>query len=123
VLVRVLTFNIPERNVGEANVRMRTLLDELRQQQGLAYAKLARRFLGGSEEMVLFEEWRTPADLFRWTHGRLQHARLPEGMGQLYEDLVITHYESLDVSLEDLELDVISSKEHPEPGVRDRTQG
>jgi hypothetical protein len=109
MLIRVLTFHIAERNVGEANVRMRSLLDELRAQPGLGYAKLARRLVDHNEEMILFEEWLTPADLFRWTGGELQRARLPERMPDLFEDLVISHFESLDVVPEDLDLEVLGS--------------
>jgi hypothetical protein len=107
MLVRVLTAHVAQPNVGEANVRMRDLLAELRAQPGLAYVKLARRFLNHHEEIILFEEWRTPADLFRWTGGDLHRPRLLDGMPQLFENLVITHYESLDVVPEELDLDVI----------------
>jgi hypothetical protein len=115
MLVRVLTAHIAAQNVGEANVVMRGLLDELRAQRGLAYVKLARRLMtDDSEEMVLFEEWLTPADLFRWTGGELQRARLPERAPRLFENLVITHYESLDRVPDDLDLKVIQSEAQDE---------
>jgi hypothetical protein len=97
VIIRVLTARIDAANVAEANTLMRQLLDEIGQQPGLAYAKLARRLVeNDDEEMVLIEEWLTPADLFTWTGGILERARLPTSAPALFEDLTITHYESLD---------------------------
>jgi len=107
MLVRVLTFQIAEPNAMEAHVHMRSLLTDLREQPGLAYAKLARRLLDAHEEMVLIEEWLTPTDLFEWTRGHLERARLPERMPELFDNLVITHYESLDRVADELDLDVI----------------
>jgi quinol monooxygenase YgiN len=108
MIVRVLTATIAPDNVGEANAVMRPFLSELRGQPGLEYAKLARR-LGDddSEEMVLIEEWRTPAHLLAWTGGRLQNAHLPERAPHLFENLVIAHYESLDRLPEEFGLDVL----------------
>jgi hypothetical protein len=111
MLVRVLTAQVAAQNVAEANVLVRQLLAELHQQPGLAYAKLARRLLeGDDEEMILIQEWLTPADLFAWTCGRLQKPRIPDRALRLLENLVITHYESLDRMPEDLELEVIRSE-------------
>lgn len=108
MLVRVLTAQVAPDNVGEVNTRMRPLLEELFEQPGLVYAKLARRLLpDSSEEMLLVEEWRTPADLFRWTGGQLQRPRLPPAIPALFTNLTITMYESLDRLPEDLELEVI----------------
>ena len=82
---------------------LRAQLAELRVQPGLAYVKLARRLHEDtSEEVVLVEEWLTPADLFEWTRGRLTKPRLLPGTEDLIENLIITHYEALDVSPEDL---------------------
>jgi hypothetical protein len=116
VIIRVLTAHIAAPNVAEANGLMRQLLADLRVQDGLAYAKLARRLLlNDDEEMVLIEEWLTPAHLFEWTGGMLQKARLPASAPMLFEDLVITHYESLDRLPEDIDLDVIVTPEAAEP--------
>ena len=46
---------------------------------------------------MLVEEWRTPPDLFAWTRGRLTKPRLLPGTEDLIEDLVISHYEALDL--------------------------
>lgn len=123
MLVRVLTAQVAADNVGEANTRMRPLMDELHAQPGLVYAKLARRLLpDGSEELLLVEEWRTPADLFAWTGGQLQRARLPRDLRGLFRELTLTMFESLDRLPEDLELEVIdggaaaSSPEAPTGG-------
>lgn len=99
MIVRVLTARVPEHNVGQFNVLLRRQLDEIRAQPGLVYAKLARRLeADGAEELVLFEEWRTPHDLWQWTGGRLAKPRLIPGTEELVEDLKITHYEALDMT-------------------------
>ena len=73
------------------------------------YAKLARRLdHTDAEEVVLFEEWRTPDDLWAWTGGRINVPRLLPGTEELIENLTISHYEALDVEpyesvLEELE--------------------
>jgi hypothetical protein len=109
VIVRVLTARVPEHNVGQFNVLLRRQLDELREQPGLVYAKLARRLEpDGAEELVLFEEWRTPADLWQWTGGRLGRPRLIRGTEELVEDLKITHYEALDMTPDEEGLVVIN---------------
>jgi hypothetical protein len=116
VIIRVLTAHIAAPNVSEANGLMRELLAELRVQPGLAYAKLARRLVDNDdEEMVLIEEWRTPAHLFEWTGGMLQRARLPASAPVLFEDLEITHYESLDRLPDDIHLEALARPEDAEP--------
>jgi heme-degrading monooxygenase HmoA len=108
VIVRVLTARVSSPNVGQFNHKLRAQLDELREQKGLVYAKLARRLTeDGGEEVVLFEEWRTPAHLWEWTGGRLNRPRLLPGTEDLIDDLTITHYEALDITPEDLKLSVI----------------
>ena len=103
MILRVLTARVPSPNIGQFNELLRAQLTELRTQPGLAYVKLARRLHeDASEEVVLVEEWLTPADLFEWTRGRLTKPRLLPGTEDLVEDLVITHYEALDVSPEEL---------------------
>jgi hypothetical protein len=109
VIVRVLTARVSGPNVGQFNHKLRPLLDELRLQKGLVYAKLARRLTeDGGEEVVLFEEWRTPADLWEWTGGRLNRPRLLPGTEDLIDDLIISHYEALDLTPEEVDLRVIS---------------
>jgi hypothetical protein len=108
MIVRVLTARVPDGNAFQFNVLLRQLLDELRGQPGLAYAKLARRLEPGGEEVILFEEWLTPNDLWRWTGGQLGRPRLMPGTEELVENLLISHYESLDVDPESLELSTIA---------------
>jgi hypothetical protein len=96
--------------VGEFNELLRGELAELREQSGLVYAKIARRLdARGAEEVVLFEEWRTPADLWEWTGGRLSVPRLLPGTEELVEELTIAHYESLDVDPSQMDLTVITN--------------
>jgi len=103
MILRVLTARVPSPNIGQFNELLRAQLTELRTQPGLAYVKLARRLHeDSSEEVVLIEEWITPADLFAWTRGRLTTPRLLPGTEDLVQDLIITHYEALDVSPEEL---------------------
>lgn len=101
VIVRVLTARVSEQNAGEFNNLLRQQLDELRAQPGLVYAKLARR-LGAdrAEEVMLFEEWQTPDDLWAWTGGRLNVPRLLPGTEKLIDQLTIAHYEALDMDEE-----------------------
>jgi len=110
MILRVLTARVPNQNIGEFNELLRAQLRELREQPGLVYAKLARRLADDqTEEVVLVEEWSTTADLFEWTHGRLTVPRLLPGTGALVENLVISHYEALDVSPEDLQRRVLGT--------------
>jgi heme-degrading monooxygenase HmoA len=103
VILRLLTARVPGVNIGTFNELLRAQLTELKTQPGLLYVKLARRLEDdGSEEVVLIEEWRTSADLFEWTRGRLAQPRLLPGTEALVDDLIITHYEALDVTPEDL---------------------
>ena len=103
VILRVLTATVATNNIGSFNDLLRAQLVELRTQPGLAYVKLARRLLdGGGEEVVLVEEWLTPGDLFAWTRGQLDRPRLLPGTEDLVEDLIISHYEALDLTPEEL---------------------
>jgi Antibiotic biosynthesis monooxygenase len=101
MIVRVLTARVSEQNAGEFNDLLRRQLDDLRDQPGLVYAKLARR-LGAdrAEEVMLFEEWRTPDALWAWTGGRLNVPRLLPGTEKLIDQLTIAHYEALDMDEE-----------------------
>lgn len=108
MILRVLTARVPSENIGEFNELLRAQLSELREQPGLVYVKLARRLdEDQTEEVVLVEEWRTTADLFEWTGGRLNRPRLLRGTEELVDNLIITHYEALDVSPEDLQQRVL----------------
>jgi quinol monooxygenase YgiN len=82
---------------GQMHKLMRQQLPILREQDGLVYVKLARRLLGPDEEVVLFEEWRDSAAMYAWTGPDLTKARLLPGAEPLIDDLVITHYEALDI--------------------------
>ena len=87
--------------MAKFNQVLRSKLDVLHQQQGLVYAKLARRLNEvGDEEVVMFEEWATPADLWKWTGGHLTEPQLLPEMSSLIEELTITHYEALDMAVE-----------------------
>ena len=90
------------------------------------YVKLARRLEpDGSEEVVLIEEWRTSPDLFAWTRGRLNVPRLLPGTEDLVQDLIITHYEALDVTPEDLSRRVLGESAlatSGEPGTNDEAE-
>jgi hypothetical protein len=111
MIVRVLTARVPGRNVGEFNHLLRGKLDVLQQQPGLVYAKLARRLNEvGDEEVVLFEEWATPAHLWEWTGGHLTEPRLLPGTDSLIEELAITHYEALDMPVDGAHLPVASQR-------------
>jgi hypothetical protein len=101
VIVRVLTARIPSPHVARFNQVLRSKLDVLHEQPGLVYAKLARRLNEtGDEEVVLFEEWATPADLWEWTGGHFTEPKLLPEMNTLIEELTITHYEALDMAVE-----------------------
>jgi hypothetical protein len=70
----------------------------LREQPGLVYVKLARRLQpDGSEDAVLFEEWRDAASLYAWVGPNLAEPRLIAGSAELIDELVVAHYEALDV--------------------------
>jgi len=108
VIVRVLTARVAPDNVGEFNALIRGELEELRVQPGLVYAKLARRLDAvGGEEVVLFEEWRTPSDVWAWTGGRLNTPRLLPGTEELVDELTIAHYEALDLAPEASDVEMI----------------
>jgi heme-degrading monooxygenase HmoA len=97
VIVRVLTARVSRGNAARFNELVRAQLAELRAQPGLVYAKLARRLdENDGEEVMLFEEWETPAHVWAWTGGRLNEPHLLPGTEELVSELVIAHYEALD---------------------------
>jgi quinol monooxygenase YgiN len=101
VIVRLLTARVPSEHADQFNRLIRGKLDVLHSQPGLVYAKLARRLSEtGDEEVVLFEEWATPADLWEWTGGHLTEPRLLPDLDALIQELSITHYEALDREVE-----------------------
>ena len=84
-------------NVASFNVLFRRQVDLLREQPGLEYVKLARRLQpDGGEEVLLFEEWLSTADVYRWVGGNLGEPRLVPGARELMTSIVVTHYEALD---------------------------
>jgi heme-degrading monooxygenase HmoA len=114
VIVRVLTARVLPKHAGQFNELLRGQLAELREQPGLVYVKLARRFdETGDQEVVLFEEWRTPSDLWTWTRGRLAQPRLLPGTEELIDNLTITHYEALDIDPSMFELTVTETEQDP----------
>src|SRR5690606_23440666 len=88
---------------GTFNALLRDQLPVLREQPGLVYVKLARRFQGRVEEIMLIEEWKDPAALYRWTGPSLAQSRLGPKAEALIDDLRIDHYEALDVEYDEAE--------------------
>ena len=80
---------------------MREQLSSLRTQDGLVYAKLARRIRNGFEEVLLFEEWRDTSALYGWAGPELTKPVLLPGSQELVEDVWVTHYEALDMQTEE----------------------
>lgn len=97
MIVRVLTATVPEASSQHLNALMREQLPILKSFDGLVYVKLARRLMGKVEEVVLFEEWRDPAAMYAWTGPDISRPRLAPGAEALITNLVITHYEALDI--------------------------
>ena len=95
--MRVLQARVSGPNVAGFNALFRRQVELLREQPGLEYVKLARRLQpDGSEEVLLFEEWLTPADVYRWAGPNLGAPRLVPGARELIDTLVVSHYEALD---------------------------
>ncbi len=102
MIVRVLTAQVPPGRVGQFNVAMRRQLAIIKDQPGLVYVKLARRLdSGGGEVVVLFEEWRDPDSVYAWAGEDLSKPRLLPAALDAAEEITVTHYEALDVGLED----------------------
>ena len=97
MIVRVLTARVQSSNAGPFHDLMRQQLPILHQQDGLVYVKLARRLLGPIEEVILFEEWRDANAMYAWAGPDIQRPRLLPGSEAWIDDLVITHYEALDI--------------------------
>ena len=98
MIVRVLTARVKPGEANQFNALIRDQLPALRAQPGLVYAKLARRFESdGSEEVILFEEWRDPDAVYGWAGPDLSKPRLLPGSEELLLDLRVVHYEALDL--------------------------
>jgi len=114
VIVRLLTARVAGGDAPAVVAALRRTLSEMKRQPGMEYVKLARRLTEDGEDLVLFEEWATPADLYRWTGGDLRRPRLEAEIAALLHNLVITHYESLDRTPGELGLDLVASDADPE---------
>jgi quinol monooxygenase YgiN len=102
VIVRVLTARVRAGRVAQFNAAMRKLLPIMREQPGLVYLKLARRLeADGGEEVILFEEWRDPDSVYAWAGNDLSRTRLLPAAYDAAEQITVTHYEALDIGLED----------------------
>ena len=78
----------------------------LREQDGLLYAKLARRLQSdGGEEAVLFEEWQDAASLYAWVGPNLSEPRLVPGVRELIDEVHVAHYEALSEDTDPIEID------------------
>jgi hypothetical protein len=98
VIVRVLRIKVKAGKVSAFNAVFRRQVDLLRDQPGLVYVKLARRLQpDGGEDVVLFEEWQDAASLYEWVGPNLNEPRLVPGSRELMAELVVAHYEALDV--------------------------
>lgn len=102
MIVRVVTARVRSDRAAAFNAKLRQQLPILREQPGLVYVKLARQVIGDSEEVILFEEWRDTAALYAWAGPAITKPRLLPGTEELVENLGVTHYESLDMDLDDL---------------------
>ena len=100
VIVRVVTARVKPGRASHFNALIRQQLPVMHEQPGLVYVKLARRLdLDGSEEVVLFEEWRDPPSVYAWAGPDLSKPRLPIGSEDELLDLRVVHYEALDLDI------------------------
>ena len=96
MIVRVLRVRVRAGRVGAFNALFRRQVALLREQDGLLYAKLARRLQpDGAEEAVLFEEWQDAASLYAWVGPNLKEPRLVPGVRELIDEVHVAHYEAL----------------------------
>ncbi|HUR01922.1 MAG TPA: hypothetical protein VM347_05240 [Nonomuraea sp.] len=120
MIVRILAAHVASADAPAVVAVLRETLLEMQRQPGLEYVKLARRLVNEGEDLILIEEWATPADLYEWTGGDLRRPRLQSDITPLLHNLVITHYESLDRTPEERGLDVVASGDDPEAGAAER---
>lgn len=86
----------------------------MHEQPGLVYVKLARRLdPDGSEEVILFEEWRDPPSVYNWAGPDLSLARLPVGAQDELLEIRIVHYEALDLDVDPLVAELLGNSAPP----------
>jgi quinol monooxygenase YgiN len=101
VIVRTLTARVRPGHIGPLNDLLRRQMPILREQPGLVYARLARRLEDdGSQEVILFEDWRDVAAVYAWAGNDITRPRLLPGTEAHIDDLRIQHFEALDFDLE-----------------------
>jgi len=101
VIVRVVTARVKPGRASQFNALVRQQLPLMHEQPGLVYVKLARHLdADGSEEVILFEEWRDPQSVYAWAGPDLSHIRLPLGSEDELVSFRVTHYEALDLDIE-----------------------
>jgi len=106
--------------VGAFNAVFRRQLALLREQDGLLYAKLARRLQpDGGEEAVLFEEWQDAASLYAWVGPNLTEPRLVPGVRELVDEVHVAHYEALAEDANAVALEGGGGKERALPAADD----
>jgi hypothetical protein len=114
MIVRVLSMRVRAGRVGAFNAIFRSQVPLLKAQPGLVYVKLARRLEpDGSQNVVLFEEWRDADSMYTWVGPQLLEPRLVPGAHELIEDLTVAHYEALDMNLEGDDLVGFAGAEPP----------
>jgi quinol monooxygenase YgiN len=97
VIVRVLRARIKASKIAAFDAVFRSQVALIRKQPGIKYVKFARRIQpDGTEDAVLFEEWRDSASLYAWVGPNLAEPRLVPGVRALVDDVQVAHYESLD---------------------------
>lgn len=97
MIVRVLRARIRASRVAAFDAVFRSQVALIRQQPGIKYVKFARRIHpDGSEDAVLFEEWRDSASMYAWVGPDLTEPRLVPGVRALVDRLEVEHYETLD---------------------------
>jgi heme-degrading monooxygenase HmoA len=97
VIVRVLRARIRASRIAAFDAVFRSQVALIQKQPGIKYVKFARRIEpDGSENAVLFEEWRDAASMYAWVGPDLSEPRLVPGVRALVDRLEVEHYESLD---------------------------
>ena len=110
MIVRILTARVSSRNAPAFEDLMRQQLPRMREFEGLVYVKLARQIQDEGESVLLFEEWRDRKALYNWAGAELSKPRLLPGAESLADDVLVTHYEALDV-----DPDALLATNEPEP--------
>jgi heme-degrading monooxygenase HmoA len=97
VIVRIVTMTVAMQRAHQINGALLEHVDRLREQPGLAYAKVGRHVVGDRESVIVVEEWSTPEDVWSWTAGDLTAALLPEEAANAIDSLSVDWYEAMDV--------------------------